>query len=125
MRKRRDYTAGMKRKMAAGVLAYFVLALWACSAQGANHIKVAGRDVAVWRPLGTAPAIGHPLILFSHGFGGCNTQSEFLMHALAKAGYLVLAPNTRSHTLADRIGQTPFEGAALARLTMLVAPIKT
>jgi len=85
----------MKRKLAAGVLAYFVLALWACSAQEANHITVAERDVAVWRPLGTAPLIGHPLILFSHGFGGCNTQSVFLMQALAKAGYLVLAPNHR------------------------------
>jgi len=95
MRKRRDYTASMKRKLAAGVLVFFVLALWACSAQEANHISVAGRDVAVWRPLGTARAIGHPLILFSHGFGGCNTQSVFLMQALAKAGYLVLAPNHR------------------------------
>ena len=95
MRKRLDYTAGMKRKLAAGVLAYFVLALCACRAQEASHITVAGRDVAVWRPLGTAPAIGNPLILFSHGFGGCNTQSVFLMQALAKAGYLVLAPNHR------------------------------
>jgi predicted dienelactone hydrolase len=32
-------------------------------------------------------------VLFSHGFGGCNTQSTFLMEALAEAGYLVLAPN--------------------------------
>jgi predicted dienelactone hydrolase len=95
MRKRRDYTAGMKRKLAAGVLAYFVLALWPCGAQEANHITVAGREAAVWGPLGTAPAIGGPLILFSHGFGGCNTQSVFLMQALAKAGYLVLAPNHR------------------------------
>jgi len=85
----------MKRKLAAGVLTYFVFALWACRAQEANHITVVGRDVAVWRPSGTAPANGHPLILFSHGFGGCNTQSVFLMQALAKAGYLVLAPNHR------------------------------
>jgi predicted dienelactone hydrolase len=33
------------------------------------------------------------LIVFSHGFGGCNTQSTFLMEALAQAGYLVVAPN--------------------------------
>ena len=93
--KARGYTSGMKRKLAAGVLTYFVFALWACRAQEANHITVVGRDVAVWRPSGTAPANGHPLILFSHGFGGCNTQSVFLMQALANAGYLVLAPNHR------------------------------
>jgi predicted dienelactone hydrolase len=32
-------------------------------------------------------------MVFSHGFGGCNTQALFLMEALAKAGYLVVAPN--------------------------------
>jgi predicted dienelactone hydrolase len=84
---------GMKRKSAAGVLVYLVIALSACSAQDATHVTVAGRDVAVWKPSRMAPATAHPLILFSHGFGGCNTQTVFLMEALANAGYLVLAPN--------------------------------
>ncbi len=57
------------------------------------HITVAGRDVAIWKPVGTATAAGYPVVLFSHGFGGCNTQSVFLMDALARAGYFVLAPN--------------------------------
>src|SRR5579872_3176388 len=57
------------------------------------HVTIAGRDVAVWKPEGAAPASGYPLILFSHGYTGCNTQSVFLMRALAHAGYLVLAPN--------------------------------
>jgi len=62
-------------------------------AQGLTHISVAGRDVALWKPTGATPDTGYPAIVFSHGFSGCNTQSTFLMEALAQAGYLVLAPN--------------------------------
>ena len=62
------------------------------------HVSIAGRDVAVWKPGGAAPVRGYPLILFSHGYTGCNTQSEFLMRALAQAGYLVLAPNHKDAT---------------------------
>jgi predicted dienelactone hydrolase len=58
-----------------------------------THVTVAGRDVAVWKPEAAAPSTGYPVVVFSHGFGGCNTQSTFLMEALARAGYLVLAPN--------------------------------
>jgi predicted dienelactone hydrolase len=65
--------------------------LWA--AGSATHINIAGRDVAVWKPAGAAPSAGFPVVVFSHGFGGCNTQSVFLMEALANAGYLVVAPN--------------------------------
>lgn len=53
-------------------------------------MKVAGLDVAVWRPDTDGAA---PLLVFSHGFSGCNTQSLFLMEALADEGYLVVAPN--------------------------------
>lgn len=34
----------------------------------------------------------YPLVLFSHGFGGCSTQSKFLTSAIADAGYIVIAP---------------------------------
>ncbi len=51
---------------------------------------IAGRDVAVWKPSGVGR---HPLIVFSHGFGGSNVQSKFLMKGLAEHGYLVVAPN--------------------------------
>ncbi|MGA2431698.1 MAG: dienelactone hydrolase family protein [Candidatus Acidiferrum sp.] len=61
--------------------------------ENVKHISVAGRDVALWAPIGAPPARGYPLVLFSHGFTGCNTQSIFLMEAFAKAGYFVLAPN--------------------------------
>lgn len=33
------------------------------------------------------------MIIFSHGFRGCATQSKFLMAALAEHGYWVFAPN--------------------------------
>lgn len=63
-------------------------------AGSSNHemIKIAGLDVAIWQP---DPALSslRPLIIFSHGFGGCATQSEFLMRALADHGYYVAAPN--------------------------------
>jgi|JI6StandDraft_1071083.scaffolds.fasta_scaffold05947_2 dienelactone hydrolase len=64
----------------------------------ASTAKIAGLDVAVWQPKGRGP---FPLVIFSHGFHGRNTQSEFLMQAMAQAGYLVIAPNHRD---AARIG---------------------
>ena len=62
------------------------------AAPEATYIQIAGRDVAVWKPASPS-ASGAPVIVFSHGFTGCATQSTFLMEALARAGYLVLAPN--------------------------------
>ena len=59
------------------------------------QIEIAGRRVVMWKPAGLAPANGYPLILFSHGFTGCGTQSVFLTDALAQNGYFVLAPNHR------------------------------
>ena len=53
--------------------------------------QIAGRETAIWLPPDTEGA--HPLVLFSHGAGGCNTQSAFLMRALAQNGMLVAAPN--------------------------------
>src|SRR5262245_29374194 len=54
--------------------------------------QIAGLKVAVWKPrIGSAAKL--PLLVFSHGFHGCGTQSTFLMHAFADAGYLVVAPD--------------------------------
>ncbi len=64
----------------------------------ASTAKIAGLDVAVWQPKGNGP---FPLVIFSHGFHGRNTQSDFLMRAIAQAGYLVIAPN---HKDAARTG---------------------
>jgi predicted dienelactone hydrolase len=54
-------------------------------------IILAGRAVAVWegKGNGSAPA---PVLLFSHGFGGCETGSNFLKTALAAHGYWVFSP---------------------------------
>jgi dienelactone hydrolase len=55
---------------------------------------IAGLEVAVWMPSPKTPR-PMPAIVFSHGFRGCNTQSSFLMRALADNGFIVLAPNHR------------------------------
>jgi predicted dienelactone hydrolase len=88
------------------------------AADGAVHTTISGRDVAVWMPAGAAPAAGFPLVVFSHGFGGCNTQSVFLMDSLANAGYLVVAPNHADagcgkarQARAGRHPQEPFQKA--------------
>lgn len=63
------------------------------SAGGANEKAsiIAGREVVVWAPTtGTAP---QPVVVFSHGFHGCATQSRFLTEAIAGRGYWVVAPN--------------------------------
>src|SRR4051812_6569576 len=52
--------------------------------------RIAGRDVVVWAP--ATPGL-RPLVIFSHGFGGCATQSRFLTAGLAQHGYFVVAPN--------------------------------
>jgi predicted dienelactone hydrolase len=54
-------------------------------------VNLAGLDVAVWQPTGSPGQ--YPLVLFSHGAGGCKTQSTYLMNALAQDGMLVAAPD--------------------------------
>jgi alpha-beta hydrolase superfamily lysophospholipase len=55
-------------------------------------ISLAGLRVTVWSQTATTSA-PQPVVLFSHGFHGCSTQSTFLMEALALDGFLVFAPN--------------------------------
>jgi len=65
--------------------------LTAASAQGAEQsVTIAGMSVFVWSNDVPAP---QAVIVFSHGFHGCATQSRFLMEAFAGAGYIVFAPN--------------------------------
>ena len=64
-------------------------------------VSLAGMKVAVWLPGGSAQENAQerrPVIVFSHGFHGCATQSRFLSTAFAEAGYLVFAPNHRDAT---------------------------
>jgi predicted dienelactone hydrolase len=60
-------------------------------------LNLAGMSVTVWSgPAGSRAK--EPVIIFSHGFHGCATQSRFLTEAFASAGYLVFAPNHRDAT---------------------------
>jgi predicted dienelactone hydrolase len=60
-------------------------------------VKLAGLNAVVWISP-EAPPGKLPVIVFSHGFHGCATQSKFLMRAFAQAGYLVVAPNHHDAT---------------------------
>ena len=62
-------------------------------------LQIAGLNVGVWKPSQRTAA---PLIVFSHGFSGCHTQSVFLMEAMADAGYLVVAPDHKDAGCGDR-----------------------
>ncbi len=53
-------------------------------------------EVLAWLPDGyTKSKEKYPLLVFSHGFGGCPMQSVYLTSALAHAGFIVLAPRHR------------------------------
>ena len=67
-------------------------------------VKIGGRNVAVWRPHGAASG-RQPVIIFSHGFGGCGGQSKFLTEALAERGYWVFAPNHKDARCGGRGGK--------------------
>jgi predicted dienelactone hydrolase len=81
------------------LLAALLVLAAACASRPAGseveerHTTIAGREVVVWS---SGPASSpRPVVIFSHGFGGCATQSRFLTEALARHGYWVLAPNHR------------------------------
>jgi predicted dienelactone hydrolase len=69
-------------------------------------ITIAGRQVAVWEPRGTGtrPA---PVLFFSHGFGACETSSNFLKTRLAARGYWVFAPRHADALCGSRGGTAP------------------
>jgi predicted dienelactone hydrolase len=76
---------------------------------GEQTVTLAGMRVSVWSEA-TAEGTTQPVIIFSHGFHGCATQSRFLMEAFASAGYLVFAPNHRDATC-DHSGGSWFDRA--------------
>src|SRR5438309_4752637 len=55
-----------------------------------DTVALGGRQVVVWHPANRTGR--HPVVVFSHGLGGCPTQSRFLTAGLAAHGYLVVAP---------------------------------
>jgi len=84
----------MKTKTLVGLAVATALCLTAfASAQVFEQtISLGGLRVTVWFETATAN-VRKPVVLFSHGFHGCSTQSSFLMEALASEGFLVFAPN--------------------------------
>jgi len=77
------------------LLIILVLLAGLITAQAAEQsVKLAGMDVTVWSQE-VDKGIKQPVIIFSHGFHGCATQSRFLMEAFASAGYIIFAPNHR------------------------------
>jgi predicted dienelactone hydrolase len=69
-------------------------AVWYPALDGESRYQYASGLVTALAP--DAPAAGcaaYPMIVFSHGFGGCGTQSLFLTESLARAGYIVVAPD--------------------------------
>src|SRR5438132_8530917 len=66
---------------------------------GQDSVRFGALDVTVWSQR-TETNAKQPVIIFSHGFHGCATQSRFLMEAFASAGYLVFAPNHQDATCA-------------------------
>ena len=66
-----------------------------------DTLAVGGRSVVVWRSPGAHSA---PVVIFSHGLGGCPTQSRFLTSGLAEHGYVVVAP---FHRDAGCLGKKP------------------
>lgn len=89
----------------ATLLVVFLFAVEATAAapQPGRSEQIAGLDVAVWLPDAATPG-PWPVIVFSHGFHGCNRQSTFLTAALAQAGYAVFAPNHRDAACRDLRG---------------------
>ena len=72
------------------ILGLITLPIQADAAQRQDK-NFGGIVTTVWMP--ATPMGLLPVIVFSHGFNGCNTQSLFLTEGLADAGYVVVAPN--------------------------------
>ena len=93
-------TGKPKRTRAAGlglvVMAALLLSIGAAQA-AEQTMTMAGMSVTVWSQRADT-GVKQPVLVFSHGFHGCATQSRFLMEAFASSGYLVFAPNHRDAT---------------------------
>lgn len=89
------------------LIVLLLLAFHAAHARAAEEsLTVDGIPVTIWLSGGGK---ARPVILFSHGYMGCSTQSRFLTEALAEAGYLVVAPVHRDASCNDaaKTGRRP------------------
>lgn len=78
------------------MLRIFLILLLSLGAARAEELalSIGGHAARAWLPPGQGPA---PLVLFSHGFGGCPAQSRFITRSLAAAGFIVVAPEHADH----------------------------
>jgi predicted dienelactone hydrolase len=71
-------------------------AVWYPTAAGESRFQYFRDLTGAAAPAGTPANCGRfPLVVFSHGFGGCGTQSVFFTEELARHGYVVAAPDHR------------------------------
>jgi predicted dienelactone hydrolase len=105
----RERTSASRARLSKPTLAMLAACIAAPLAAGVDAlaaeqtIEIAGLTVTAWQP-DAKPVGKSPVIIFSHGFHGCATQSRFLAAAFASAGYVVLAPNHRDATCAGGTG---------------------
>ena len=79
-----------------------------------------GTDISLQAYLDAAPdraAAPYPLVLFSHGMGGCAAQHVFINENLASHGYVIVAPDHRESAMCHIEGGAEISGT---RLTWLV-----
>jgi predicted dienelactone hydrolase len=91
--------------------------VWYPSTQTAQGALVEYADIlpGTARSHGDAAcAVTRPVVVFSHGNGGVRWQSVFLGEALARHGYVVIAPDHVGNTLLD-LDTIPKEQIALRR----------
>jgi predicted dienelactone hydrolase len=74
-------------------------ALWYPSSGNPVAYRYAGGLASMLAVNAPIAAGRFPLVLFSHGFGGCSTQAAFFTEALAGDGYVVVAPDHRDATV--------------------------
>ncbi|MBY0428592.1 MAG: hypothetical protein K2Q32_05175, partial [Alphaproteobacteria bacterium] len=82
----------LKTAIAIGILV--IVSVHSLVAQELNAemqtIAIDGKKIYYWSPLTQRKA---PLVIFSHGFGGCAENIKYLAQALAEEGYWVAAMN--------------------------------
>jgi dienelactone hydrolase len=88
------------------LLTFLAASLWLLSSPAfaePEKLSIGGLEVMAWLPERVPSA---PVILFSHGFGGCHVQSTPLMERFAQAGYAVFAPNHQD-AACGKVGRRP------------------
>lgn len=84
----------MKKILLLGLVLFCLpLATWGQAGAGFITKQSASSDLAIWYPLGGLDHGPYPLVVFSHGYRGCNVQTLYFTEELARQGYVVVAPN--------------------------------